>query len=224
VGSGLSESEEQSLVTSLTNTLRDADEKVRLAAVEVLGLFGFSDIIKKLAVTGGLSTPDSTLSVLAERVKDRKPQVREQAMKILARMWAVAAGEIQRNNELVAPLLKDAPSKIFDAYYTNDPDIHALIDRVLFDVLLPLSYPPIKSKPPKGLSTPSKRLRGSQTLDAEAEDDADKIRVLRILTLIRCLDEKAKKVFFAFQARQITMRTAMTIYLQACEEYNVSIP
>ncbi|KAL1857719.1 Sister chromatid cohesion protein pds5 [Paecilomyces lecythidis] len=219
-GSGLSESEEQSLVTSLTNTLRDADEKVRLAAVEVVGLFGFSDIIKKLAVTGGLSTPDSTLSVLAERVKDRKPQVRELAMKILARIWAVAAGEIQKNNELVVPLLKDAPSKIFDAYYTNDPDIHALIDRVLFEVLLPLSYPPIKSKPAKGLSTPSKRLRGSQNVDAEAEDDADKIRVLRILTLLRCLDDKAKKVFFAFQARQLTMRSAMTIYLQACEEYN----
>ncbi|GAD91802.1 sister chromatid cohesion and DNA repair protein (BimD), putative [Paecilomyces variotii No. 5] len=219
-GSGLSESEEQSLVTSLTNTLRDADEKVRLAAVEVISLFGFSDIIKKLAVTGGLSTPDSTLSVLAERVKDRKPQVRELAMKILARMWAVSAGEIQKNNELVVPLLKDAPSKIFDAYYTNDPDIHALIDRVLFEVLLPLSYPPIKSKPSKGLSTPSKRLRGSQNVDAEAEDDADKIRVLRILTLLRCLDDKAKKVFFAFQARQLTMRSAMTIYLQACEEYN----
>ncbi|KAJ9191466.1 hypothetical protein DTO021D3_9183 [Paecilomyces variotii] len=220
-GSGLSESEEQSLVTGLTNTLRDADEKVRLAAVDVLGLFGFSDIIKKLAVTGGLSTPDSTLSVLAERVKDRKPQVRELAMKILARIWAVAAGEIQKNNELVVPLLKDAPSKIFDAYYTNDPDIHALIDRVLFEVLLPLGYPPIKSKPSKGgLSTPSKRLRGSQNIDPEAEEDADKIRVLRILTLLRCLDDKAKKVFFAFQARQLTMRRAMTIYLQACEEYN----
>ncbi|KAL2000637.1 hypothetical protein VTN02DRAFT_2838 [Thermoascus thermophilus] len=220
-GSGLGEAEERRLVKSLANMLRDADEKVRIAAVDVVGVFGFSDIVNKLAMTGGVSTPDSVLSILAERVKDRKQPVREHAMKILARMWAVAAGEIEENNEQVVALLKDAPSKILDAFYTNDPDIHALIDRVLFEQLLPLNYPPIKTKSSKGNSSQSQKSKNTENSANEtSEEDAHKIRVRRILTLIKGLDEKAKKVFFAIQARQLSMRTAVTIYLQACEEYN----
>lgn len=219
-GTGLSEHEEHDLIQSLAGMLRDADEKVRVAAVDAVGTFGLSHIVDKLGVDGGISSPDSVLSILAERVKDRKPQVREHAMKVLARMWAVAAGEIEQNNELVAPLLKDAPSKIFDAYYTNDPDIHVMIDRVLFEFLLPLNYPPIKPKLSRSGSSQSKK--ESQGSEADNELDIDKIRVRRVLTLVDSLDDKAKKVFFAMQARQLSMRTIITIYLQACEDYNVS--
>lgn len=221
-GSGLSDNEEQTLITYLASMLRDADERVRLAAVDAVGTFGLSHIVNKLGVSGGFSTQDSLLFILAERVKDRKPQVREHAMKILARAWAVAAGEIEQDNEQVTSLLKDGPSKIFDAFYTNDLDIHVCIDRVLFEVLLPLSYPPIKPKLSRGGSSQSQKLKDFQASEPENEADVDKIRVRRILTLLRGLDEKAKKVFFAMQARQLSMRTALTIYLQACEDYNVS--
>jgi sister chromatid cohesion protein PDS5 len=206
-GSGLSESDEQYMVQSLTSMLRDADEKVRLAGVESIGSMGFTDIVNKLGVTGGLESADSVFTILAERVKDRKPAVRDRAMRVLAKIWAVAVGEIEEGNEQVISLLKDAPSKIYDAFYTNDPEIQALIDRVQFEYLLPLSYPPAKSKQSKG---------------KDAEGTVDKIRVQRILTLIKSLDEKSKKVFFALQNRQLNLRTALTIYLQACEEYNVS--
>ncbi|KAJ1717708.1 sister chromatid cohesion and DNA repair protein (BimD) [Aspergillus flavus] len=219
-GSGLAESEEQMLIKNLASMLRDADEKVRVAAVDAVGTFGLSHIVHKLGASGGFSSDDSILFILAERVKDRKPQVREHAMKTLGRMWAVAAGEIEQDNEQVVSLLKDGPSKIFDAFYTNDMDIHVLIDRVLFDILLPLSYPPIKPKLSRSSSTQSQKLKDSQTSEGDNETDVDKIRVRRILTLIRGLDDKAKKVFFAMQARQIQMRTAVTVYLQACEEYN----
>ncbi|KAB8260778.1 armadillo-type protein [Aspergillus pseudonomiae] len=219
-GSGLAESEEQMLIKHLASMLRDADEKVRVAAVDAVGTFGLSHIVHKLGASGGFSSQDSILFILAERVKDRKPQVREHAMKTLGRMWAVAAGEIEQDNEQVVSLFKDGPSKIFDAFYTNDMDIHVLIDRVLFEILLPLSYPPIKPKLSRSSSTQSQRLKDSQTSEGDNETDVDKIRVRRILTLISGLDDKAKKVFFAMQARQIQMRTAVTVYLQACEEYN----
>lgn len=207
-GSGLSESDEQYLVRSLANMLRDADEKVRLAGVEAIGSMGFSDVVNKLGVAGGLGSADSVFTILAERVKDRKPFVRDRAMRVIAKMWAVAIGEIEENNEQVLSLLKDAPSKIYDAFYTNDPEIQALIDRVQFEYLLPLSYPPAKSK---------------QNKAKDAEGTMDKIRVQRILTLIKSLDEKAKKVFFAFQNRQLSLRMAMNVYLKACEEYNVGL-
>ncbi|KAE8355268.1 armadillo-type protein [Aspergillus coremiiformis] len=219
-GSGLAESEEQMLIKSLASMLRDADEKVRVAAVDAVGTFGLSHVVHKLGASGGISSQDSILFILAERVKDRKPQVREHAMKTLGRIWAVAAGEIEQDNEQVVSLLKDVPSKIFDAFYTNDMDIHVLIDHVLFEILLPLSFPPIKPKLSRSSSTQSQKLKDSQGAEGDSETDIDKIRVRRILTLIRGLDDKAKKVFFAIQARQIQMRTAVTIYLQACEEYN----
>ncbi|KAL4883454.1 armadillo-type protein [Aspergillus karnatakaensis] len=219
-GTGLSDSEEQTLIQHLASMLRDADEKVRLAAVDAVGTFGLSHIVNKLGVSGGFSTPDSLLFILAERVKDRKPQVREHAMKILARIWAVASGEIEKDNEQVAPLLKDGPSKIFDAFYTNDQDIHVCIDRVLFEILLPLGYPPVKPKLTRSTSSQSQKLKDSQASEPENEADVDKIRVRRILTLLKGLDEKAKKVFFAIQARQINLRQVVTIYLQACEDYN----
>ncbi|GAM35044.1 cohesin-associated protein [Talaromyces pinophilus] len=203
-GSGLSESDEQSLVRSLSIMLRDADDKVRLAGVEAIGSMGFTDIVNKLGVAGGLGSADSVFSILAERVKDRKPAVRDRAMRVFARIWAVAIGEIEEGNEQILSLLKDAPSKIYDAFYTNDPEIQALIDRVQFEYLLPIGYPGSKSKN-KG---------------KDAEGTMDRVRVQRILTLIKSLDDKSKKVFFAFQNRQLNLRTALNVYLQACEEYN----
>ncbi|KAJ5560945.1 Armadillo-like helical [Penicillium sp. DV-2018c] len=219
-GSGLHENEEHSLVRHLASMLRDVDEKVRVAAVDTVGQFGFSQIIHKLSLDGGCSSPDSLLAILAERVKDRKPLVREHAMKILARMWAVAAGDIEQNSEPVVSLLKDAPSKIFDAFYTNDQEIHVLIDRVLFETLLPLSYPPIKPKLSRGASSQSQKQKESQASEPEQETDVEKIRVRRILTLLRGLDEKARRVFFVMLTRQLSMRSAVTLYLEACEKYN----
>ncbi|OQD90966.1 hypothetical protein PENANT_c001G10391 [Penicillium antarcticum] len=219
-GSGLHENEEKNLVRHLASMLRDVDEKVRVAAVDTVGQFGLSQIVHKLGVDGGCSTPDSLLAILAERVKDRKPHVREHAMKILARMWAVAAGDIEQNTEPVVSLLRDAPSKIFDAFYTNDQEIHVLIDRVLFETLLPLSYPPIKAKLSRGNSNQSQKQKESQASEPEQETDVDKIRVRRILTLLRGLDEKARRVFFVMLARQLSMRSAVTLYLEACEKYN----
>ncbi|EGC43808.1 conserved hypothetical protein [Histoplasma capsulatum var. duboisii H88] len=220
-GSGLSTNEEQDLVQSLAKMLGDADEKVRIAAVEVIGTFGFSDTVRKLGISGGISDQGSVLSILAERVKDRKRTVREQAMKILARIWGVASGEIEANNEQVAMVLKEIPSRILDAYYTNNLDIQLLLDHVIFEILLPLNYPPLKSKPVKGDSSQLRKLKSS-TREAEGytEADIEMIRVRRILTLVKGLDERAKKVFFALQARQLSMRTFMTFYLTACEEYN----
>lgn len=215
-GSGLSTSEEAELVDGLAKVLGDADEKVRSAAVEIVGKFGFADIIKKLGVDGRISESDSLLSVLAERVKDRKHAVREQAMSILGRMWAAASGEIEASNEQVMPILKDIPSKIFDAFYTNNLDIQVLLDHVIYEVLLPLNYPPLKSKAGKGDPSQSRKLKAP-------EIDSDAVRVRRILTLVKGLDERSKKVFFALQGRQMNMGTFMGFYLTACEDYNVSL-
>lgn len=225
-GVGMSQHEEDRLISDLAHMLGDGDEKVRISAVKAVGSFDFQDVIFKLGRSGGIPKAGSVLATLADRVRDRKHVVRVEAMRVLGRIWGVAACEIAAGEEQVASLIGDAPSKILDTFYTNDLDVNVLLDHVLFELLLPLSYPPIKTRSSKGTNGSSQRVKDSQ---ASGEGDvegvnADKIRAERILILIKSLDEKAKRVLFALQARQVSMAKVLAAYLKRCEDYNVRIP
>lgn len=223
-GVGLGQQEEERLIAELARMLGDGDERVRVAAVKVVGSFSFRDVVFKLGSTGGLDASGSVLATLAERVRDKKPLVRVEAMKVLARLWGVAAGEIAAGDSQVISAVGAAPSKILDTFYTNEPEISVLLDHVLYEQLLPLSYPPVKAKSAKLTNGNSQKAKDSQTNgDVEADNvDPDKIRTERMLLLIKDLDERAKKVFFVFQQRQLILAKIMTAYLQRCEDYNVS--
>ncbi|KAI4133362.1 MAG: hypothetical protein LQ338_000262 [Usnochroma carphineum] len=221
-GVGLSQQEEDRLIADLGHMLGDADEKVRVAAVKVVASFSFRDIVYKLGRPGGVTANGSLLAVLADRVRDRKHSVRDEAMTVLARVWGVAVGEISAGNEEIVALLGGIPSKILDTYYTNDIEIMVLLDRVFFEQLLPLSYPPVKAKSSKitnGNSQGAKDSPGGIDRPGEAIDP-DKIRTERILLLAKDLDERAKKVFYAIQSRQLMLSKVMSAYLARCEDYN----
>lgn len=225
-GVGLSQNEEETLIEALAQMMADADEKVRIAAIKTIGNFSINDIIMRLGSSGSVTASGSVLGTLAERVRDRKHAVRTEAMTVLACIWGVSAGEIAAGHEKVILAVGAAPSKILDAYYANEMEIHVLLDHVLFEQLLPLSFPPIKAKNAKNLNGSSQRVKDSQTNeDNEIEDvDPDKIRTERMLILIKNLDERSKKVFFAMSSRQVVLSQVMTAYLQRCEDYNVSAP
>ena len=222
-GVGLTQSEEQRLVEDLARMLNDADEKVRLAAIKAIGGFGFKDAINTLGSAGGVDTTGSVLANLAERVKDKKHAVRAEAMHVLARLWGVATGEILEGNEQITTLIGTVPSKILNAAYVNDMDINVLLDHVFFEELLPLAYPPIKSKAAKQVNGNSQVVRDSQTNgDSEAKAlDPDKIRTERVLLLVKGLDERAKKIFFARCSTQAMLSKYLAAYIQSCEDYNV---
>ena len=222
-GVGLAQQEEDRLIKDLARMLGDADEKVRIAAVKVVGTFSFREVIFKLGSSGGLDKPGSVLAVLAERVRDRKHAVRVEAMRVLASLWGVASGAVAAAEEQVISIIGAAPSKILDTYYANDMDLMVLLDHVLYEQLLPLSYPPIKAKSAKLANGNSQKVKQSQTNGDVGTNsiDPDKIRTERILLLVRDLDERAKKVFFAIQTRQSQLAKVMTAYLQRCEDYNV---
>ena len=222
-GVGLAQQEEDRLITDLARMLGDAEEKVRISAVKVVGTFSFREVIFKLGSSGGLDKPGSVLAVLSERVRDRKHAVRVEAMRVLASLWGVASGAIAAAEEQVISIIGAAPSKILDTYYANDMDIMALLDHVLYEQLLPLSYPPVKAKNAKLANGSSQKVKESQTNGDGGIDsiDPDKIRTERILILVRDLDERAKKVFFAMQNRRTQLAKVMTAYLQRCEDYNV---
>ena len=224
-GMGLAQDEELRLVEDMARMLNDSDERVRLAAVQAIGSFGIKDVISKLGLSGSVDKPGSVLGNLSERVKDRKSAVRTEAMFVFGRIWAVAFGGIAAGNEGVKELVGSIPSKILNTYYTNDPEIIVLMDKVLFEILLPLQYPPIKSKHSKQANGSSQRVKDSQdpTSGETYAYDPDQIRAERILLLGQGLDERAKRIFFALSQRQVSVKRFIQVFLQSCEEYNVGL-
>lgn len=214
-GIGLSREDEVALIKGLADKLNDGDERVRIAAVRAVGGFSFKDLVTKLADNGNVDKQGSVLASLADRCRDKKHHVRVEAMTVLGRIWGVASGEIAAGNNSVTTLLGGIPSRIFDVYYTNDKDITVLLDHVMFEELLPLSYPPSKSKPKKANGD-------SQQSQAAAGDtfDPNQVRVERLLVLVRLLTPKAKKAFLAMHGRQKLFKEVMTKFLEQCEEHN----
>ncbi|QSZ30000.1 hypothetical protein DSL72_004518 [Monilinia vaccinii-corymbosi] len=212
-GIGLNREDEVALVKSLAEKLNDPDEKVRIAAVRAVASFNLVDIMEKLAPNGPMIKSGSVLSNLADRARDRKPAVRAEAMKTLGTIWGVATGEIAAGNESVVASLGAIPSRIFEGFFANDLELNVVLDHVMFEQLLPLTYPPSKAKGSKN---------GASQSQASSDEpfDADRIRVERILLLVRSLDAKPKKAFFALQARQKSYSDILAHYVKNCEEFN----
>ena len=224
-GTGLGQQEEARLISDLARMMRDTDEKVRLAAVKVIGLFSYRDVIAKLGSSGSVTDAGSVLGALAERVRDRKHNVRVEAMTILGRIWGVAAGDIAAGHEQVVSIIGAAPTKVLETYYANDMEINALLDHVIFEQLLPIFYPPSKAKGIKASTGNSQKAKEGQMKGNNAAEgaDPDTLWTERMLILVKGLDERSKKVFLAIQTRQALLSKVMSAYLQRCEDYNVSL-
>ncbi|KAI3395513.1 hypothetical protein diail_1230 [Diaporthe ilicicola] len=214
-GIGFNREDERALVRGLGEKLNDSDEKVRLAGVKAIESFSFRDLILKLASDGGLEKENSILSSLADRCRDRRPQVRVDAMALLGKLWAISTGEILAGNQVVVGALSAAPSKIYSSFYANDLEVNVLLDRVVFECLVPLSFPP-----PKKSSKSANGSSQSQSQAGAASYDQDAVRGERILLLVRSLDQNAKKAFFAVQSRQPQYATILQTFLKACDAYN----
>lgn len=217
-GIGLSREDEMELVNGLGEKLSDSDEKVRLAAVKAIELFDFRDIVLKLGLAGGFQKEGSIFAILGDRCRDRRPAVRVEAMVLLGKLWAVGSGDIADGQQAVTSCLSGAPSQIIKAFYANDPDLNVLLDRVMFECLIPLKYPNIKGKSAKGAAGSSQGNKGSL-----GQADQDRIRAERILLMLKYLDAPAQKAFFAMQARQPQFAKGLRIFLQQCEAYNGGI-
>ncbi len=158
-GTGLGRDEEALLLKSLGDRLCDPDERVRLAAVKAIETFSFRDVVAKLASNGGASKQGSVLSNLADRCRDKRSHVRIEAMVLLGKLWAAATGELAAGDETVTAALAAVPSRIFSVFYASDPELNVLLDRVLYEYLVPLSYPPPKKGPQRRQTAIRRRKR-----------------------------------------------------------------
>jgi sister-chromatid-cohesion protein PDS5 len=219
-GIGLDVEEEHKLLKHFAECLIDSDEKVRLAAVKAVAHFEFNDIVRKLGSHGSMAEPGSILSNLADRVKDKKNVIHSESMKLLGRIWGVAAGAIAEGDDSVKALFGPIPSRILEACYVNDLEINVQVDLALYDSLLPLAYPPMKAKPAAPANSQVVKDSQTQRDQGYTEADLDKLRAERQLVLVNGLEEKAKKVFFAKQGNQGPGAKYMEHFLKLCEDYN----
>ncbi|KAI1881581.1 hypothetical protein JX265_000407 [Neoarthrinium moseri] len=218
-GIGLSREDEQSFTAGLHERLNDPDERVRLAAVKAIEVFSLRDVVAKLASNGGVEKDGSILATLADRCRDKRPPIRVEAMALLARLWAVASGELKAGNDAITSAFSGIPSCIFNAFYANDLELNVLLERVTFECLIPLSYPPPPSK-----SSKSSQVNSQSQANGDSAYDPDRIRAERILLLVRSLDEKAKKAFYAIQMRQHQFSRVLDNFVKQCEAYNGGLP
>lgn len=217
-GIGLSREDQATFVTGLREKLNDTDEKVRLAAVKSIETFSFRDIVTKLASSGGVGKEGSVLYALADRCRDRRPAVRVEAMALLGKLWAVASGELAAGQETVTTALAGIPSRLYNTFYANDPELNVLLERVIYECLLPLAFPPPKAKA-NSKSANANSQPQSQAL-ADPAYDPDRVRAERVLLLARDLDANAKRAFNALQARQPQFSKVMETFVRQCEANN----
>lgn len=212
-GIGLNDEELSALIAAYTKMLKDIDERVRSTALRSLEVFPYHAVIEILGSDGGLSEQSSLLSTVAERVTDKRHMVRDEAMLLLGTVWGVASRDIGNGNERVCAILGQAPTKLLSAMFVKDANITMKLPEVLFERLIPISYPPIKGK------VAISETQGDGDV-SESSVDPDTLRVRRLVTLIRDLDERAKAVFFGLQKRQADLQKGMNQFLDTCEKYN----
>ncbi|KAK5627649.1 hypothetical protein RRF57_003364 [Xylaria bambusicola] len=219
-GIGLSREDEATFIIGLKDKLNDSDEKVRLAAVTAIQAFSFRDIVLKLAALGGITKDGSVLYTLADRCRDKKSSVRVEAMALLGKLWGVASGEIAAGQEAVISALSGIPSRIFNTFYANDLELNVLLERVVYECLVPLSFPP----PPKTKGSKSSGSQSQSQSVGESNYDQDKIRAERVLLLVKDLDNSARKAFNALQARQPQFSKVLENLVRQCDAFNGGNP
>ena len=210
-GRGLDVAEEESLLRHLSDLLIDHDERVRLAAVQAIARFDFPAVLQKLCKNGGVTVQGTPLFAFAERIKDPKRQIRSVAMSTLGRIWGVAFGGIAEGSELLRKNFGAIPSKILEAVYVNDVELNVLIQRTLYEELLPVAYPPIRSRPPD-----SQRIDDSQMV-TDPMPSPDLLRAERILVLVRGLEGRGKTVWNALPVKQKDYITYLQAYIEKAE-------
>lgn len=222
-GIGLESQEETDLITILAAKLADIDERVRIAVIESIASLHFLDIVNIIGSSGGIDKPGTVLHNLALLVKDRRPSVRAHATQLLGRLWGVASGEITLENARISELFGAIPSAIFGAIYVNEIDVNVNIDRALYESLMPMGWPNVKKKIKGAPQSQDAAVDSQNQMEpTNLEAQADKLRVERLLTMLKGLDDKAKKVFFSLMKAQKNTTEYFKAYLKRCEDYKVS--
>lgn len=109
----------------LEERLRDPEERVRISTVEAI-----CNVCQ--SATGRIS--EKTLKQVAQRMRDRKPQVRDAAMRGLSQIYRYQL--TQSGPETLPKTYQWIPSQIMHIYLLPDPEDKIRVEEIFEDVLL----------------------------------------------------------------------------------------
>lgn len=116
----------------LSLKLIDPDEKVRLAAITLMSRLDYETQVHHVDL--------KVLKELSGRCRDRKPAVREAALKAVSRAYSLAYTEIDSGNASAIKQFAWIPSAILEALYSDDKSVMLRpIQAVFEDYILPVS-------------------------------------------------------------------------------------
>ncbi|KAK9455804.1 armadillo-type protein [Dipodascopsis uninucleata] len=118
-------------IDGLGNKLIDNDERVRLAACKAIGTLSYKTISIKFR-------DSSIFNKLSDRVKDRRSAVRQEGISVLGNIYNAAYDDIAAQDSDSLTQLGCIPSRIFDLFYLNDKETNVMIDRCIYEKLLPV--------------------------------------------------------------------------------------
>ncbi|KAJ3292814.1 hypothetical protein HDU76_007122, partial [Blyttiomyces sp. JEL0837] len=120
------------LVEAVKQKLLDPDEKVRLAAVRVVG---------QMDIAAACNAGRSLLMAVAERAKDKKVAVRGEAIRALAGLFKVTYAEmVSEEGTTMTDLFGWIPGAIIEVLYLDESDLKIAVERALHEDIFPPSF------------------------------------------------------------------------------------
>lgn len=118
-------------IEGLAKSLIDTDERVRLATCKAIGTLDYKVIIRKFR-------NEAVLNNLAERARDRKYNVRAEAISVLGDIYNMASEGIAAQDFDIVSQLSWIPNRILDLLYVNLKETTLLMDFCIYERLLPI--------------------------------------------------------------------------------------
>ncbi|KAH7098634.1 armadillo-type protein [Auriculariales sp. MPI-PUGE-AT-0066] len=121
------------LAETLDLKLEDPDDRVRVAVCKAYAKLDYESLLHTVEV--------GHLHRLAERVKDKKPNVRTEALATLGKLYKVAFSEIEKNSNAALQHFAWIPERLLEAMRLS-ADVKQDVETAMAEIILPL--------PPKG--------------------------------------------------------------------------
>jgi sister-chromatid-cohesion protein PDS5 len=172
------------LAETLDLKLEDPDDRVRVAVCKAYARLDYESLLHTVDI--------AHLKRLAERIKDKKPNVRSEALATLGKLYSVALPEIENNTRAAIEHFAWIPEQILLAMTTN-AEVKEDVETAMAEIVLPL--------PAKG------------------EDEVAWTE--RLLLIMRSIDsEEATRALIALSNVRATRPTPLERFIDCCVAYN----
>ncbi|WBW73235.1 mitotic and meiotic cohesin loader subunit Pds5 [Schizosaccharomyces osmophilus] len=134
--------------------------------------------------------PVEILKLMGDRLRDKKLSVRIQAIQTLSKIYHIAFPGLEAGEEVSIQLFSWIPSSLLEVFYINDEATNTTVDLAMNELVL-------------------------QQLNSDTDT-----RVNRLLVAMNHFSEKALRVFFMLQQRQLRFSGYCKYFIECCKNYN----